>query len=220
MRYTDRCLTFGEKFMRRTVSFIISTVCIASFIGCKSATFPLVASEAREASASDAQAPLLNTLAAEDWADVRAKFVDRAGATSGQIVVKNAPEGILMRVDLKGLSQGWHGIHLHQIGDCSDTQAGFKASGGHVDPANAAHGLLNPEGYELADIPNIYANADGRATAELYRGALSLQSTDDSRTALLDADGFAVVVHENADDHFTQPIGGAGGRVACAALGN
>ena len=35
---------------------------------------------------------------------------------------------------------------------------------------------------------------------------------------LMDDDGSAIVVHENPDDHVTQPIGGAGGRVACGVL--
>jgi Cu-Zn family superoxide dismutase len=36
--------------------------------------------------------------------------------------------------------------------------------------------------------------------------------------ALRDADGSAVVIHANPDDHMAQPIGGAGPRVACAVI--
>jgi Cu-Zn family superoxide dismutase len=36
---------------------------------------------------------------------------------------------------------------------------------------------------------------------------------------LIDQDGAAIVVHASPDDHETQPIGGAGARVACAAFG-
>ncbi len=36
--------------------------------------------------------------------------------------------------------------------------------------------------------------------------------------ALMDADGSAVVIHANPDDHKSQPIGGAGDRVACAVI--
>ena len=35
---------------------------------------------------------------------------------------------------------------------------------------------------------------------------------------LMDDDGSAIVIHENPDDHKTQPIGGAGGRIACGVL--
>ena len=36
--------------------------------------------------------------------------------------------------------------------------------------------------------------------------------------ALLDEDGSAVIIHEQPDDHLTQPIGGAGGRIACGVI--
>ena len=35
---------------------------------------------------------------------------------------------------------------------------------------------------------------------------------------LRDKDGAALVMHENPDDMVTQPIGGAGKRIACAAF--
>jgi Cu-Zn family superoxide dismutase len=35
---------------------------------------------------------------------------------------------------------------------------------------------------------------------------------------LKDADGSALVIHAAADDQTTQPIGGAGERVACAVI--
>ena len=100
------------------------------------------------------------------------------------------------------------------MGPASDGGAGFKASGGHINPEGKEHGLLNPNGYEAADLPNIYAGANGVAAAEMLNSKLSLSDGG----PLLDADGFAVVIHENADDHMTQPIGGAGSRVACAAF--
>lgn len=149
------------------------------------------------------------------WADASADLINVDGKKTGEIAIKNTPHGaVLIRVTASGLSEGWHGMHLHQIGDCSDGAAGFKASGGHINPQGNEHGLLNPNGYEAADLPNIYAGADGVAVASLLNTTLSLSDGG----PLLDADGFAVVVHENADDHMTQPIGGAGSRVACAAF--
>jgi Cu-Zn family superoxide dismutase len=34
----------------------------------------------------------------------------------------------------------------------------------------------------------------------------------------MDADGAALVIHANPDDYRSQPIGGAGDRVACAVI--
>ncbi|WDI31263.1 superoxide dismutase family protein [Hyphococcus flavus] len=154
-------------------------------------------------------------LAEQGWADAEAVFSSVDGAEKGRALFKNAPGlGVMIRVSVSGLTQGWHAIHLHQVADCSDGAEGFKASGGHINPDNAEHGLLNPKGYEAADMPNIYAGADGSATAEVFNPRITL--TGDN--GVIDADGFAVIVHESPDDHMTQPIGGAGARVACAAV--
>ncbi|HBJ40113.1 MAG TPA: hypothetical protein DDZ20_04910 [Hyphomonas sp.] len=34
----------------------------------------------------------------------------------------------------------------------------------------------------------------------------------------MDEDGSALIIHEAEDDHMTQPIGGAGARVACGVI--
>ncbi len=129
----------------------------------------------------------------------------------GQVMLTDGPNGFLIRVDIRGLTEGFHGIHLHSVGDCSDHENGFKASGGHVNPGGQAHGLMNMDGFELGDLPNIYAHHGGHARAEFFvKGA----QIDDVRNE----DGFAVVVHANEDDHQTQPIGNSGPRVGCAAF--
>ncbi len=38
------------------------------------------------------------------------------------------------------------------------------------------------------------------------------------RENLADADGSAIVIHANPDDHKAQPIGGAGARIACGVI--
>lgn len=168
--------------------------------------------------------PLLEPLAPAGWADAAADFIGADGEPTGHVVLTNGPRaGVLIRVDLEGLPQGWHGIHLHQVGDCSDHAEGFVASGGHVDPEDREHGLLNPNGPERADLPNVYAGADGRATAEIYNDMVALYPSEAAAAEagpypLFDEDGFAVVVHTGPDDHQTQPIGGAGARIACAAV--
>ncbi len=55
--------------------------------------------------------------------------------------------------------------------------------------------------------------------AELYSDRVTLTATEaDDRAFLLDENGSALVIHEGPDDHKSQPIGGAGGRVACAVI--
>ena len=127
-----------------------------------------------------------------------------------------APNGIILRVQAKGLAPGWHGMHFHEKAGCSEP--GFKASGGHIyTKTTAIHGMLNSDFSHAGDLPNLYVNAEGSATEELYSSLVTLSSSG-ARPALLDADGSALVVHANADDYASQPVGGAGDRVACAPI--
>jgi len=165
-----------------------------------------------------ADATLLDELAPASWADAAGQFIGVDGAPMGHVVLTNAPNS-----GVSGVSEGWHALHLHKVGNCNDYADGFKASGSHVDPDDQPHGLLNIYGPERADMPNIYAGKDGHATAELFNGTVALFASEASAAQagpfpLFDDDGFAIIIHENADDHTTQPIGGAGKRIACAAI--
>jgi Cu-Zn family superoxide dismutase len=151
-------------------------------------------------------------------AALRAQFRGVGGAELGSAELRPSPAGVLIRLELHGLAPGWHAIHIHEKGDCSDPK--FQTAGGHVHATGrtTAHGLLNPAGPETGDLPNIYVSQDGESRAELFTGSASLRAGG-SGPALLDSDGSSLVVHEKADDHVSQPIGGAGGRVACAVIG-
>ena len=118
-----------------------------------------------------------------------------------------------MSVDVGGLPPGPHGIHLHAMGSCTPD---FKAATGHVNPGKVAHGLRNPDGPDNGDLPNLYAAADGTARVEFFTTRVSVAGGE--MPALLDEDGSAVIIHENPDDHMTQPIGGAGGRIGCGIV--
>ncbi|MDO9336535.1 MAG: superoxide dismutase family protein [Caulobacter sp.] len=138
------------------------------------------------------------------------------GEDMGKATLTEAPKGVVLKIEAKGLTPGWHGLHFHEKGDCSS--ADFKSAGGHVHGgATMVHGLLNPDANEAGDLPNLYIGADGTGAAEVFSPWTSLSGAG-SRTALQDKDGSAVVVHAKADDHMTQPIGGAGDRVACAVI--
>jgi superoxide dismutase, Cu-Zn family len=132
------------------------------------------------------------------------------GTSHGTVSITSGPKGVLLRIEARGLRPGWHGVHFHEKGDCTGPK--FTSAGEHVHAMNpVVHGLLNLQGNDAGDLPNIHAGNDGTATAEFY-------STLVSAPALRDADGSAVVVHANPDDYKSQPIGGAGDRVACAVI--
>lgn len=136
------------------------------------------------------------------------------GADLGKVTVVDAPKGVLLRVEAKGLTPGWHAIHFHEKGACTDDK--FASAGSHVHgEGTVIHGLLRADATDFGDLPNIFAQADGTATAEIYSTLVTVKGAG---AKLLDDDGASVVIHGNPDDYSSQPVGNAGPRLACAVI--
>lgn len=153
-----------------------------------------------------------------------ASFIGEGGAHLGAATLVEGPKGVLIKLELKGLAPGWHAIHVHETGDCSDRS--FAHAGGHVKQAHGDHhhhhgaklvtGLLIENSNDAGALPNVYAGADGRVMAELYSTYVSLTRAS-GRTWLLDTDGASLVIHEQPEDHLST-VSTAGKRVACAVI--
>jgi len=87
--------------------------------------------------------------------------IDTKGAAIGRLVLRGGAAGVVIRVQLQAgaLAPGWHGVHLHAVGDCSDTEK-FMNSKAHLNHDNRKHGLLNGEGPDNGDLPNVFAAPD------------------------------------------------------------
>jgi superoxide dismutase, Cu-Zn family len=159
----------------------------------------------------------LPALAKEAAATRHVELRNNAGASAGHAMITEAPKGVLLRIEAKGLPPGWHGLHFHETGDCSKPD--FTSAGGHVHDTGSdrVHGLLHPDANEAGDLPNLYVHADGTANAEFFSRFVSLAGGGE-RPALTAGNGSALVIHANPDDHRTQPIGGAGDRIACGVI--
>jgi Cu-Zn family superoxide dismutase len=139
-----------------------------------------------------------------------ADLIGHNGKTTGTVVLQQMGKDVLIRVMAEGLTPGWHGIHIHAVGDCSD-HAAFKSAGGHAMRKGEMHGIENGRATHLGDLPNLWAGADGKASAEFIKPNMNVSE-------LQDADGSAIVIHDKADDYKSQPAGDAGARVACAVV--
>ena len=138
------------------------------------------------------------------------------GADAGTVTAYRGPMGLLMRVEGKGWPAGWHGVHLHAVGKCEGP--GFTSAGAHVNHAEGPrpHGLLNENGGpDLGDLQNVYAAADGSAHADVY---LAWEGLGMKESDLRRPEGLSFLVHANPDDYVSQPIGGAGPRIACGVF--
>ena len=69
-------------------------------------------------------------------------------------------------------------------------------------------------------MPNIAPEEAGASRAMLLNKKLTLNKEGDydGRYTVFDKDGSAIVIHEAADDHISQPSGAAEPRLACGVI--
>ena len=159
-------------------------------------------------------------------AGVRAKAEIKGEGISGSVEFREVPaadqkfgtgRAVEITVSVSGLKPGEHGLHLHAVGKCE--APGFTTAGGHFDPGPS--GNMDPDAnhpYHMGDLPNLMADATGKATLKAMTTRVTLS---DGPLSLFDADGSAVIIHGNPDQNTTGETksGLSGGpRVACGVI--
>ena len=132
------------------------------------------------------------------------------GKEVGKVTLTAVPSGVLLDADLTALPPGDHAFHIHEFGKCEAPD--FKSAGGHFNPEEDEHGLMNTAGPHAGDMPNIHVPESGQLHIEVLNQMVNL------RLGLLDEDGSAIVIHEGADDYVSDPAGDAGPRIACGVI--
>ena len=130
---------------------------------------------------------------------------------SGEVTFIQQQEDVRVQGTVSGLSEGQHGFHVHETGDCSAPDA--SSAGGHYAPNNNPHGAPTDPASEhhTGDMGNIMADASGTARIDTSFQFLSLNGQESIV-------GKAVIVHQGADDLTSQPSGDAGSRLACGVI--
>lgn len=157
------------------------------------------------------------TAPASAWnlsADV--KLYNAAGNPVGKVGLTQEGNGnVVVRAQVHDLPPGFHGFHVHAVGECIPP---FTSSGGHFDVGGHTHRDHN------GDFPVLLVNADGTANARFNTDRFAVAD-------LFDADGSAIIIHENPDnyaniptryasapDAMTLATGDAGARIACGVV--
>lgn len=143
----------------------------------------------------------------------RAVLKDAGGKTVGDINITQVTDGVLIKIDAKGLPPGEHAFHVHAVGKCEPP---FNSAGGHFNPENKKHGMMAKEGHHAGDMPNLVVPSSGDLTVEVVNTAVTLEKNKPN--SLYQPNGTAFVVHASPDDYKTDPAGNAGGRIACGVV--
>jgi Cu-Zn family superoxide dismutase len=146
-------------------------------------------------------------------ASASAELLDARGAVKASATAEQIGEAVRIRLQASGMPAGTYAAHVHTTGAC--VAPDFTSAGPHWNPTGARHGRDNPAGKHKGDLPNLEVRTDGRGRLEYLIPAAALAS---GPAPLLDADGAALVIHAQPDDHRTDPAGNAGARIACGVL--
>ncbi len=144
---------------------------------------------------------------------VKVDMHDGMGNSVGTAELSAAPKGVSIKLDLKGLPPGDHGIHIHGVAKCEGPA--FTTAGGHLNPDMKHHGLMNPDGPHAGDMPNLTVAADGTAKATVVAPGVTM---GDGPNSIFTGGGTALVVHAMVDDQKSDPAGMAGARIACGTI--
>jgi Cu-Zn family superoxide dismutase len=154
--------------------------------------------------------------AAEVRVDIHAVSAKGVGAAIGTAQLMDADGGLKIIVNIRGgLTDGLHGFHIHQNPSCAPGQSDGKATaaaaaGGHFDPQTTGHHMGPSGDGHLGDLP-VISVVDGKAMNQVLWAP---------RLTLAQVRGHALMIHAGGDDYrdTPKPLGGGGGRAACAVV--
>jgi Cu-Zn family superoxide dismutase len=139
---------------------------------------------------------------------VTVEIKDAQGQNVGTAVLSEAPHGVKIKLDVKGLPPGEHSLHIHQNAKCEPPD--FKSAGPHF---NGASGHADHAGMPAGDIPDfsLIVGADGTGHATVVAPNVSMGTDDHS---VFSNGGTAVVIHAVAGGTSTA----APPRIACGVI--
>ncbi len=135
---------------------------------------------------------------------------------TGTIQLKEKNKGMEIEYDVKGLTDGKHGFHIHNYGDLSE---GCASACSHFNPYSKQHGGLTGINRHLGDLGNIVSK-NNFCKGKLFAKDICLYRN--MKTSVL---GRMVIIHMDEDDlglrenNESKKTGNAGARVACGVIG-
>jgi Cu-Zn family superoxide dismutase len=129
---------------------------------------------------------------------------DAKGQDAGIATLSAAATGVRIRLNVKNLPPGEHGLHIHQVAKCDPPD--FKSAGAHLNPDSKQHGLENASGPHAGDMPNFMVKPDGTSNQAIIAPNVNMKGADDPHSIFTNG-GTALVIHAKMDDQKTDPSG-------------
>jgi len=142
-------------------------------------------------------------------AQLSADLINREGMIVGVANFTYVNEGVIISIDARALPPGLHALHIHEVGLC---EGAFNSAGAHFNPTDKEHGRRNPKGYHLGDLGNVNVDEFGDLKVEKFFQGLRLVRGEN---AIFNR---SIILHESADDEFTDPSGNSGARIVCGVI--
>jgi superoxide dismutase, Cu-Zn family len=158
---------------------------------------------------------LLSYVSAQHMGGHTVELKNASGESVGTATITaiNKKGGVRIKLDLKNLTPGQHGLHFHQMAKCEGPD--FASAGPHFNPTNKKHGMKNPEGPHAGDMLNFTVSAKGTSKQTITDTHVML---GDGPNGLFSNGGTSLIIHEKADDMKTDPSGNSGARIACGTI--
>ena len=161
----------------------------------------------------ETQAETDASMEAEETKEITVNIEPRSNSNiSGEAVFTEENGEVTMTVNVSGLTEGQHAIHLHEKADCSSDDA--TSAGGHWNPTMEDHGKWGEGEYHRGDIGNFDVDAEGNGSITFTTDQWCIDCEDEQKNIV----GKSVMIHEGADDFSSQPSGDAGARVGCGEI--
>jgi superoxide dismutase, Cu-Zn family len=137
------------------------------------------------------------------------------GRDIGSVTAMDSRYGLILIPELKDLTPGIHGFHVHQMPYCGEAMKDGKhvaalGAGGHFDPSTTNRHEGPYGAGHLGDLPFLYVGADGKAISPVLA----------PRLKAADLKGRSLMIHAGGDNYSDNPeaLGGGGARVACGVI--
>ncbi|VDN21888.1 unnamed protein product [Cylicostephanus goldi] len=123
----------------------------------------------------------------------------------------------VIRGEIKGITPGKHGFHIHQYGDATN---GCTSAGPHFNPFGTTHGGPDDKVRHVGDLGNLVAGDDGTVKFEHTDHLIKIHGENSvvGRSLVLHAGVDDLGKGEGPEKEESMKTGNAGARIACGVI--